>query len=150
MLQTDSILLHKDICIPDKFKNISMNLQKKLDTFTYSKHMLEHLTDLTPDRSHRYFNGDITRDDIDKLILSLNKVQREVFEVELTYKYDKWMVTKYCCRIPFTDSQDLVVAIRPRKDMSLVVTAWLNSVEDKHFTLDESKYISKKDLEAIL
>ena len=141
----DIILLHKDIYIPEKFKNISINLQKKLTIFTYSKHMKEHLTNLTPDRSHKYFNGDITREDIDKLILSLNKIQREVFEVELTYRYDKWMVTKYCCRIPFTDSQDLVVAIRPRKDTSLVVTAWLNSIEDKHFTLDKSKYISKEN-----
>lgn len=149
-MQDTVILLHKDILIPTKFKSISKMLQERLKDFYYSKHMQEHLENLTPDRSHKYFNGDITKKDIDNLILSLNKTQREVFEVELTNVNGIWRVTKYCCRIPFVNNQDLVVAIRPQGgNKSMVVTAWLNATEDKHFTLDESKYISKEDVEAM-
>lgn len=148
---SECILLHKDICIPEKFKEISKMLQKNMEDFYYSQHMLEHLKNLTPDKSHKYFNGDIDMNSIDELIDSLTTTQRDVFEVELTKFDTKWVVTKYCCRIPYNDNQDLVVAIRPKKNkMAMVVTAWLNSTSDEHFTLDESKYVFKEELEAIL
>ena len=149
------ILLHKDIYIPDIFKQKALELQKKLNYYFYSKHMQEHLINLTPDRSHRYFNGDITREDIDKLIESLAKIQREVFEIELTEGKDEYYITKYCCRIPFINNQDFVIAIRPRYKKggvieSMIVTGWLNSQDDKHFTLDESKYSSKEEIKKLL
>ena len=102
-----------------------------------------------------YFNGDITREDINKLIESLSSTQREVFEVEITKGSNGYYVTKYCCRIPFNNDQDFVVAIRPRYEkggniLSMVVTGWLNHQEDAHYTLDESKYVSEKEYKKVV
>lgn len=150
-----TMLLHKDVFLPNQFKEDCKKLQRKLSNYFYSRHMEEHLTDLTPDRSHRYFNGDITREDINKLIESLSSTQREVFEVEITKGANGFYVTKYCCRIPFNNDQDFVVAIRPRYEkggniLSMVVTGWLNHQEDAHYTLDESKYVSEKEYKKVV
>ena len=148
------MLLHKDVFLPNQFKEDCKKLQQGLGDYIYSRHMIEHLTDLTPDRSHRYFNGDITEKDIDKLIESLATTQREVFEVEITKGSNGFYVTKYCCRIPFNNDQDFVVAIRPRYlvggILSMVVTGWLNHKDDAHYTLDESKYVSEKEYKKVV
>ena len=144
-------LFHKDVFIPEGVSEVCEQLQKTLTSYIFSNHFQEHLTNqVIEDRSHKYL-----KDVVVECLNSLVNTQREVFEVELGKDYhffgkSGWFVTKYCCRIPYNDSQDLVVAIRPQynKDAivgNMVVTAWMNHRTDKHFTLDGSKYCSKRD-----
>ncbi len=139
-------LFHKDVFIPDGVVPICTVLQKRLKKYFFSRHFSEHLENqLVEDKSHTYL-----KDVVVKCLESLQNTPREVFEVELTYSAGAWDVTKYCCRIPYDGNQDLVVAIRPQYANgnlinNMIVTAWMNSHRDNHYTLDRSKYISKQD-----
>ena len=145
-----SKLFHKDVFIPNGTKEVCKNLQKTLTKYYFSKHFSDHLNEEIKDRSHKYL-----RDIVIECLDSLKDVQRDIFEVELSkdfhyFKKSGWFVTKYCCRIPYSSTQDLVVAIRPQyKDGvvvdNMIVTAWLNQNTDHHYTLDETKYCSKED-----
>ena len=143
-------LFHKDVFIPDGVEAVCHSLQKRLLKYFFSRHFSEHLDNqLVEDRSHRYL-----RDVVVECVESLKNIQRDVFEVELTYDGTAWTVTKYCCRIPYDDSQDLVVAIRPqyvgnKVVNNMVVTAWMNSHTDNHYTLDGTKYCSKQSWESL-
>ena len=140
-----SKLFHKDVFMPLAVSDRGLELQKTLGNYFLSKHFKEHLENCYEDRSHKYL-ADIVTECLD----SLKDTQREVFEVEVSKNFhffgkSGWFVTKYCCRIPYSYDQDLVVAIRPQyRDgkvvNNMVVTAWLNSKTDNHRTLDGSKY----------
>jgi len=145
------LLFHKDIFIPEGIKEVCKQLQKDLTSYTYSKHFREHLENQKREnRSHLYLE-DVVRECVN----SLKERPRQVFEVELTEeKSYSWKVTKYCCRIPYDDKQDLVVAIRPvyfndTVVENKIVTAWMNQHDDSHYTLDESKYCSRPHWDAI-
>lgn len=49
---------------------------------------------------------------------------------------------KYGVRIPYTDRDDLILVIihTGEADVYRVITAWLNSVDDAHATLDQTYY----------
>lgn len=150
-----SLLFHKKCFLPSGVEEICKNYQKAVsNNYFLSQHFKDHINNqLTEDRSHTYL-GQI----IEKCLNSLKDEQREVFEVELGKDYhffgmSGWFITKYCCRIPYNDKQDLVVAIRPQyKDGKIVgnmiVTAWMNSHDDNHYTLDKSKYCSQEKWES--
>ena len=145
------VLFHKDVFLPEGTTNACFILQKNLKSFFLSRHFEEHIKNqVIEDRSHTYL-----KDVIIECLNSLKDTPRSVFEVELGKDFHKfgksgWFVTKYCCRIPYSATQDLVVAIRPVyegttiKD-NMVVTAWMNSNTDHHYTLDESKYCSEEE-----
>ena len=143
-------LFHKDVFIPDGVGAVCQALQKRLLKYFFSRHFSEHLDNqLIEDRSHKYL-----RDVVVECVESLKDIQREVFEVELTYDDSSWTVSKYCCRIPYDDKQDLVVAIRPQYVSgkvvnNMIVTAWMNSREDHHYTLDKLKYCSKESWDSL-
>lgn len=145
-----SLLFHKDVFMLKSAQEISMEYQKLLNKYFLSKHFQEHIDNqYTEDRSHTYL-PDVIKQCLD----SLKETPREVFEVELSkdsnfFGRDGWFVTKYCCRIPYDNFQDLVVAIRPvyKKDKivnNMVVTAWMNAKNDHHHTLNTDKYCSKE------
>ena len=143
-----SKLFHKDVYMPLAAADNSKAIQKTLSSYYFSKHFKEHLENCFEDRSHKYL-ADIVTECLD----SLKDTQRDVFEVELSKDYhffgqSGWFITKYCCRIPYSYDQDLVVAIRPQyRDgkivNNMIVTAWLNNKNDSHRTLDGSKYCSQ-------
>lgn len=145
-----SILCHKDVFMPNEVQSTARNLQQNITGYTYSMHMKQHLQE-REDRSHDYFNKIVS-----DCLETLKYQQREVFEVELSKDYyyfgkSGWFITKYCCRIPYNASQDLVVAIRPYYDKKTkeidfsknkIVTAWLNAKNDNHITVDKNNYCS--------
>lgn len=142
-------LFHKDCFLPEGTEEVCKDLQKGLTSYVFSKHFEEHLQNQElEDRSHSYLREAVT-----KCLNTLKDNPRDVFEVELGKDYHffgqaGWFVTKYCCRIPYSPTQDLVVAIRPQYNGTvlvgnLIVTAWMNHHTDNHYTLDESKYTSR-------
>lgn len=125
-------LLHKDVWMPEWVKSKSKFLMSKRTNLFISYHLMNERFD-NPNRSH-----DISATDVLRIANTLNAKPVEPFEVELEYDYflKKWMITKYVVRLPYTSTQDVSIAIRNRK----IVTVWLNSTTDNHKTLDTSKY----------
>lgn len=146
----ETLLLHKDIYIPPWVQPIVSKILFQYKSYTLSSHVLNHATK-DEDRSHGYTLGKLNQ----ALGDALGK-QFEAFEVELAKfnPHNKWVVTKVCIRIPYSDNQDACLSIRTYRDRqtnkldfskALIVTAWLNHREDSHATLDMGKYASKDD-----
>lgn len=61
----------------------------------------------------------------------------DVFEIEV----DDGTIVKFAIRIRYDGRHDLALVLRPSEEGAFhVVTVWLNSRKDQHFTLDERKY----------
>lgn len=147
-----SKLFHKDVFMPNGANEVAKSYQlSNSDKYFLSNHFKEHIENQAyEDRSHTYLAPII-----EKCLKSLKNTARDCFEIELSKDYyyfgkSGWFVTKYCCRIPYENGQDLVVAIRPQYENgkivnNMVVTAWLNSSNDHHYTLDKSKYTSEEE-----
>lgn len=144
-------LFHKDVFVPAGVDAVCNDLQKCLGKYFFSNHFSGHIDNQAEeDRSHTYIE-----DVVVECLNSLKVTPREAFEIELGkdyYKFGKagWFVIKYCCRIPYSADQDLVVVIRPQYKGStvvdnMIVTAWMNSREDSHTTLNGDRYCSEKE-----
>lgn len=144
-------LFHKDAFMPEGVQSLVRTYQEHMDAYTLSRHLREHIAyQAQENRSHSYFE--------DVLIACLDSIKenpQEAFEVELgkdaeLFGDDGWHITKYCVRVHYSQQEDVCVAIRPQyRDGyvtgSLIVTAWMNSREDSHFTLDKSRYCSEAE-----
>lgn len=149
-----SKLFHKDVFFPKGAREAVKSFQMSFDGYYLTQHLKEHLNSTTKDKSHDYLSQALT-DCLD----TLKECPQEPFEIELSKDYHffgkpGWFVTKYCVRIPYNEHQDVVVSIRPYYDREIlnyddtknrVVTAWLNSNEDSHQTLDSNKYCSEME-----
>lgn len=63
-----------------------------------------------------------------------------VFEADVNHRGE---VVKVAARVTYTESHDLCVVANPQD--GTVITAWVNSVEDRHSSLDESRYDTLSD-----
>lgn len=144
-------LFHKDVYVPNGMQAECKSLQRDFGSYFLSRHFQEHIDNQGfEDRSHTYLP-----DVIDACLKTIRTTQYEAFEVEYGKDYHKFgqsgfFVTKYCIRIPYSKTEDLVIAIRPQYEgtkvkTNMIVTAWMNSASDHHFTLDASKYCSKDE-----
>lgn len=79
---------------------------------------------------------------IKKYLSNLN--QNDIFEIWFfVWGNNKLIITKICFRIKkFTDGEDLIVVLWLNKWFYKIRTVWLNNTNDKHTTLDRSKYVS--------
>lgn len=146
------VLLHKDVYMPKWVQPLVNKLLMKYKKYTLSKHVLDHAT-LDADRSHEY-----TLEKLEEALTNAIGKPFEAFEVELTQYEEgtKWLISKICIRIPYSSTQEACLSIRPYKNHvtgvrdttnALIVTTWLNSLNDAHFTLEASKYSSKEECE---
>ncbi len=144
-------LFHKDVFMPDGVQDLVRTYESNMHSYRLSAHLRDHLAyQWQENRSHSYFE--------DVLIACLNTIEeipQEAFEVELgidesLFGDDGWYITKYCVRVHYSDREDACIAIRPQYSDgyvvgNLIVTAWMNSRNDSHFTLDKSKYCSEDE-----
>lgn len=140
-------LLHKDVFMFEKVNNVVCKLESLIKNYELTKHMEEHLT-TDEDRSHC-----IDRELFNKALEYIRTNEVKPFEVEISYgQNNKLYVTKYCCRVPYSEKQDISVVFRPFIEDNKyviknvkVITAYVNSNEDLHNTLDISKYASEEE-----
>ena len=148
----DCVLLHKALYIPSWVQPTVNRILSKYSKYTLSKHVRDRAT-IDDDRSHEYTLSKLTS----ALDEALGK-PFEAFEVELTrYSQEQnWIVSKICIRVPYSNNQDVCLSIRTYRDRdthrydttnALIVTAWLNDVNDSHTTLNTNKYLSKEQFE---
>jgi hypothetical protein len=102
-----------------------------------SRHELKNLN---KDRKHA-----VTVDDLYRTLYLCKTLKQKsyLFEVETEYNTEDHFekITKAVIRTKYDDTQDITMVIRQNK----IVTAWLNSNEDKHFTLNEKSYVKGVD-----
>ena len=125
-------LLHIEKNIPVNVLKTVTWLQSKIDVtkMLLSRHIQEHLE--KGDHKHGY-----NKEGLLKCIQNLKDNPVDPFEVEVEIKPDnKNFITKYVVRVPYDKDRDISVSIRGNK----IITAWLNHVDDIHYTLDLSKY----------
>jgi hypothetical protein len=142
-------LFHKDVFMPDDVQDLVRAYESNMKSYRLSAHLQNHIAyQAQANRSHTYFE--------DVLIRCLDSIKdnpQDAFEVELgkdlsIFGDDGWYITKYCVRVHYSDTEDACIAIRPQYSDgyvvgNLIVTAWMNSRNDSHFTLDKSKYCSE-------
>ena len=117
-------LYHKNIYWEDWFDKGARKLIKS--NLTLSQHLIEHLNNT--DDKHKI--------DVNKLYSIINTLRHtnplEPFEVEV----EDNKVVKCVIRTKYNDDKDICIVFR----YGIVVTAYLDDVNDNHATLDYSKY----------
>ena len=115
---------HRDIYWESWFDKGARKLVKS--DFILSKHLIEHLND--QDDKHKI--------DVGKLYSIINTLRHtnplEPFEVEV--KDNK--VVKCVVRTRYDDNKDICIVFR----YGIIITAYLDDINDNHETLDYSKY----------
>ena len=112
-------------------------LAKELFNKNYSLHLFEYLLYSTD-------KHDMTMRELDRIIDELidNKRCYFLYEVETQAK-DK--ITKCVLRTGYDLDRDISIVFATSKDnKNIVKTAWLNRKDDRHTTLDKSKYYFPK------
>ena len=144
-----SKLFHSDIFMPKGMQEVVLKLQQKyFNNYSLSNHVKEYL-DSYYNRSHSY-NADLILNCLNSIKVS----PKQAFEVLLVndvkkYNNTKWHVEKYCIRVDYNEREDLIVVISPKINKheinNVIITMWLNDKNDNHYTLNDSKYCSKKE-----
>ena len=118
------MLYHREIKWLDTFDKQSYKLIQ--GDLRLSNHLWEHLS--TKDKKH---DIEVTR--LYLIVKELQKNPIEPFEVEI--KDDK--VVKCVVRAKYDDTKDISIVFREWG----IVTCWVNSNSDLHYSLDRSKYV---------
>lgn len=153
-----TLLFHKDVFMPKGLEENAKVFQKNFRGFRLSTHIKNNVL-YVDDRSHNYLEQKII-----ECLNTLQDTQYDAFEIEIAKDYyvfgnSKFHITKYCIRIPYSDTQDLAISIRPMFDAqtkkynwenNLIVTAWLNAKTDSHTTLDSGKYVTEQRWQEIV
>ena len=135
-LQNKNVKLwHTEVYMPKECL-VQVKKQKKMlidNGYTKSLHIItDRLNNSKFDHKHDY-NSKQLESAIFRMVYS----DVEPFEVETTNS----KVTKYVIRIEFDDLRDISIVVRG----NVIITAWINYKDDKHYTLDKSKYAKKED-----
>lgn len=128
-------LYHITIYMPTDYILDSYSYQKNIDIdkVQFSKHIENHFN--ARDKKHL-----ASKYDIIQALKIAKQTQVVPFEVEALNN----KIIKYCIRVPFNRFKDVCLAIAIRENGTLFIkTAWNNSKNDKHFTLDRDKYEKK-------
>lgn len=121
-----SSLYHREVYWKNSFDKQAFNLIKN-NKITLTQHFVNHVL---YDYVYRYMI------DFDSLNIIIDELieDKEIKPFEVEIENNK--VTKAVVRVPYDDTSDISIVFRKNK----IITAWLNKREDKHYTLDETKY----------
>ena len=136
-------LLHIEVFMPKYILNKALHLEEIVSEYDNTKHFIERYNDRN---NYKHY---MTHELMTKALKSIQTNKTRPFEVEIKYdnKKQDYIVTKYVVRVSYDDTRDVSFAIVPIFDMTTktfkgrIKTAWLNSKDDIHYTLDDSKYV---------
>lgn len=116
-------LYNKEVFWKKNFNSEAFKLCSRANRLSF--HLQEHIEN--PDNKHNYTENDIYN--------CLDKIKsRNAYLFEVAEENNK--VTKAVYRVKMNDNYNMCIVIRA----NLIVTAWLNRINDTHATLDKSKY----------
>ena len=138
-------LLHRDVFMPAAILNKALYLEGIVSEYDNTLHFINRYNDRN---NYKHY---MTQELMLKALKSIQENKTRPFEVEIKYDNVKhnYIVTKYVVRVSYDNTRDVSFAIIPIFDIDThtfkgrIKTAWLNSKEDIHYTLDDSKYIKK-------
>lgn len=123
----NSMLYHRQV-----YWNSDFDIQSAaliMQPYVLSSHIKNHLSN--PDEKH-----DILEIDIVRTILILRKSFISPFEVEV----DNNKVVKFVIRSRLNDIKDITIVFGVKDGFNVIKTAWLNNLDDNHYTLNTKKY----------
>ena len=119
------MLYHKEVFWKNNFDRDSARLIKSVNRI--SRHLRDYLDYSTADRRSFDLDGIMK---VTRALKQMDSVQ--AFEVET----EKGKLTKCVVRVSYNDKKDICLVYR----YGFIVTAWLCNKDDKHKTLNKSKY----------
>lgn len=130
------MLYHNEIYMPSEIKAGAAKLMSKAYRARFSRHLKDWLSGNNDESTLRKYKHRCSEGDIKAALLRISRVKPEPFEVEVD---DNGQVLKYAVRQPLDSDNDITVVV----DVNGVVrTAWVNSNEDIHRTLNPANYVS--------
>ena len=130
------MLYHIEIYMPSVIKAGAAKLMSKAYRARFSRHLKDWLSGNNDESSLRRYKHRCTESDIRAALLRISRVKPEPFEVEID---NDGNVIKYAVRQPLDNDNDITVVVDVR---GVVRTAWVNSNEDIHRTLNPANYAS--------
>ena len=123
MNRSEEITYHRDIFIPT-----NVTVPAKAVDVEYAPHAVKASSD------DRY--GSIPR------VRRINLADPRLQIIEVTLDVETRKLTKILVRFPHPErsQDDIILVLRTRPKAWLAVTTWVNRRDDKHHTLDRSKY----------
>jgi len=118
---------HKEVYFTEELKSKTINFTENLNllNWSYSKHCLDNI---------KYRLADLENALI--FIKGIRLYPENVFEVYQDFSNGK--IIKACYRIKFNSLQDLILVISEEK---IIITIYINSRNDKHYSLKKELYI---------
>lgn len=144
-------LLHSEVFIPEDILEESIDLQTKIKNVISSLHLSNQAS-----KKHDYKHF-LEKDKVVEIVKNLANNPIKPFEIELSKGYKEtgikgFFISKIVIRTSYDEMRDVIIPIalnyvkgKITTSDCLIKTAWLNYKTDQHYTLDESKYLSKKD-----
>ena len=123
-------LYHIQVYIPDELLGSSKELLDR------DAHISNHIFKRISDTMLSKYNRGFTIDELRWLISEMIYDDADPFEVA---SEDGVTATKAVFRTKYDDYFDISIVVRK----NVIVTAWLNMVDDNHYTLDKTKYERK-------
>ena len=117
-------LYHKDVYFKDYFKNDALKLVKTCKRL--SNHTMNHISN--QDKKHTY-----TMKNLADATVKILRGQCELFEIET----DNGKVIKCVYRVNL-ENKALCIVYRE----NIIVTCYVNNINDTHKTLDKNKYVN--------
>lgn len=138
-------LLHSDVYMPKFILSKALRLEEVISEYDNTLHFINRYNDRT---NYKHY---MTQELMMRALKSIQENKNRPFEIEVKYDNvkERYIVTKYVVRVSYDNDRDVSFAIVPiwdadtRSFKGRIKTAWLNSKEDIHYTLDSSKYIKK-------
>lgn len=127
-------LYHIDVYMPLSILQAARQLEKRAATARLSVHTKEWLEGTASDDALRLYKHRYTRKNLRDALLHIARTLPTPFEVGV----ENGRVFKYAVRQPLDEDNDITVVVDAN---GVVRTAWINSKDDQHWTLDSSKYV---------
>lgn len=127
-------LYHKEVYWKKYFDREANKLIEKITNTELSYHIKNERMK-NPDKKHPY-NLDGLKKSIERIKNNENAYLFEIAE-------NNGIILKAVWRVSYDDKNDISIVIRRDRTRVFIVTAWVNSKEDIHFTLNKNNYCKK-------
>lgn len=127
-------LYHIDVYMPLNILQGAKELEKRAARARLSIHTKEWLLGTASDDGLRLYKHRYTKKNLQDALLHIARTLPAPFEVGVV----NGRIFKYAVRQPLDEDNDITVVVGAN---GVVRTAWINSKDDQHWTLDVSKYV---------
>lgn len=129
-------LYHSEVFMPQNLVNQSLIMMKRARVARFSAHVIDWIRGFNSESTLRQYKHRYTETALRNALENISLNRPNPFEVGVENGY----VVKYAVRVSLDADNDISVIIGAN---GVVRTAWINSKEDTHKTLNTEKYCKK-------